>query len=216
MRRFPTSMLILALAVMGLIVGWKLFWPSETQRYQAVQSVRNQRSELHFSETIAHAHGPIAREQWRLDNVNGKSTASYSAENRAGTRVAKFAEPITGYDVTFAFEKLVQDGIWQLHTPRPMRGNTDEVYTVTVAQTAGDKSGAHTFTFADPHYLATTAGRQYQIHLDKNKPVPNLVTLNSTSTADDRYQKVVADFAAFGPPRFKKTVAAARQKLLKS
>ncbi len=215
MRRFPTTTVILVLAVVGLIVGWRLFYRPETQRYADVQSVRNQRSELHFSETMIHAKGPIARETWRLDNDNGVSSASYSAENRAGTRVAKFTEPIKGYDVTFAFERLVQDGIWELQT-RPLRGNTDPIYDISVRQVAGDRSGSHRFVFADPKYLATTAGRQYEIHLDKNKPVPDLVTLNSTSTADARYGEVVGDFASFGPPRFKKTVAAAREKLLKS
>ncbi len=215
MRRFPTTLMVVIIVIAGAIAGWKIFWPSESERYHAVTAVRYQRSELHFSEAVTHDKGPIAREEWRLDNDNGKSTASYVAENRSGTRIAKFTEPIGGYDVTFAFERLVQDGIWELQN-RPLRGNTNDVYTVRVAQIAGDRSGKHRFTFADPHYLATTAGRQYEIHLDKNKPVPNLVTLNSTSTADPRYQKVVDDFARFGPPRFKKTVAAAREKLLKS
>ncbi|MBV8299467.1 MAG: hypothetical protein JO083_07980 [Candidatus Eremiobacteraeota bacterium] len=215
MRRFPTTLVVIVIAIAAAISGWKIFFPSESARYQAVHAVRTQRSELHFSETIAHAKGPIAREVWQLDNVNGVSTASYRAENRAGTRVAKFTEPIHGYDVTFLFQQLVQDGVWELQT-RPLRGNTSEMYTVTVAQVDGNRSGKHKFTFTDPHYLATTAGRQYEIHLDRNKPVPNLVTLNSTSTADARYQKVVDDFAGFGPASFKKTVAAAREKLLKS
>ena len=215
MRRFPTTLVVVVLAIVGIVGGWRLFSGNESQRYQAVQQVRSQRSELHFGEAVTHDKGPIAREEWRLDNVNGKSVASYSAQNRAGSRIAKFSEPIEGYDVTFTFEKLVQDGIWELHT-RPLRGNTKDVYTISVAQVAGDRSGSHKFTFADPHYLATTAGREYAIHLDKNKPVPDLLTLKSTSTADPRYQKMVDDFAAFGPPRFKKTVAAAREKLLKS
>ncbi|HEY0615917.1 MAG TPA: hypothetical protein VGC96_14805 [Candidatus Elarobacter sp.] len=215
MRRFPTTLVIVVLAVIGAIAGWKLFWPSESQRYQAVTTVRGQRSELHFSEAVAHRTGPIASEEWRFDNVNGVSNVAYSAQNRAGTRVAKFTEPIPGYDVTFTFEKLVQDGVWELHT-QPLKGNTNDVYTIRVSQVAGDKSGTHTFTFTDPHYLATTAGRQYEIHLDRNKPVPNLLTLKSTSSADPRYQKIVDDFTSFGPPRFKKTVAAARAKLLKS
>lgn len=215
MRRFPTTLVVIVLALVGIVVGWKLFYPVESQRIAAVDRVRNQRSELHFSEIVTHDKGPVAREELRLDNVDGKSQASYSAQNRAGSRVAKFTEPIEGYDVTFAFEKLVQDGVWELHT-RPLNGKSDDVYTVSVAQVAGDRSGKHRFTFTDPHYLATTAGREYEIHLDKNKPVPDIVTLKSTSTADARYQKVVDDFAGFGPPRFKKTVAAAREKLLKS
>jgi hypothetical protein len=215
MRRFPTTLVVLVVTIVGVVAGWQIFAHGEAQRYQAVKTVRNQQSELHFSEAITHDKGPIAREEWRLDNVNGVSTAAYQAENRAGTRVAKFSAPVHGYDVTFAFEKLVQDGVWELQT-RPLRGNTSDVYTIRVGQTDGARSGKHKFTFADPHYLATTAGRQYEIHLDKNKPVPDLVTLNSTSTADPRYQKVVDDFASFGPPGFKKTVAAAREKLLKS
>jgi hypothetical protein len=215
MRRFPTTVFAIVLAIVGLVVGWKVFYNDETSRYNAVQQVRNQRSELHFGEVVTHDKGPIAREEWRLDNVDGTCSATYTAENRSGTRVAKFTEPIPGYDVTFAFEKLVQDGLWQLQT-RPLKGNTDNVYTISVRQVAGDRSGSHKFTFTDPHYLATTAGRQYQIHLDRNKPVPNLLTLQSTSSADPRYQKVVDDFASFGPPRFKKTVAAAREKLLRS
>jgi hypothetical protein len=215
MRRFPTTLVIVVIAVVVLVAGWRLFYAAESQRFHDATGVLKQRSELHLVQTVTHEKGPIASEEWRLDNVDGKSTAAYSAQNRAGTRVAKFSEPVTGYDVTFAFEKLVQDGIWELQT-RPLKGNTADVYTMRVAQVVGPRSGSHKFTFADPHYLATTAGRQYEIHLDKNKPVPDLVTLQSTSTADDRYAKVVSDFAAFSPPRFKKTVAAAREKLLKS
>lgn len=215
MRRFPTTLLIVVIAVVGVVIGARMFWPTESARYQQVQAVRNQRSELHVSETIAHGKGPIAREDWRLDNDNGTSSASYSAENRAGTRIAKFTAPVQGYDVTFAFQKLVADGVWQLQT-RPLRGNTSDVYTIVVAQVDGNRQGSHRFVFSDPHYLATTAGRQYEIHLDRNKPVPDLITLNSTSSADPRYQQVVDDFASFGPPQFKATVAAARAKLLRT
>lgn len=213
--RFPTTLIIVAVAIVGIVIGARIFWPTESARYQQVQAVRNQRSELHAGETVTHGKGPIAREEWRLDNVNGTSTATYTAENRAGTRIAKFTAPIQGYDVTFAFQELVVDGVWELQT-RPLRGNTSDVYMVVVAQVDGDRKGQHKFVFSDPHYLATTAGRQYEIHLDRSKPVPNLITLNSTSSADPRYQKVVDDFASFGPPQFKATVAAAREKLLRS
>jgi hypothetical protein len=215
MRRFPTTIFAIVITLIGIVVSWRLFYAAESQRYRDVKTVRAQRSELHFSETVLHRKGPIAREEWSLDNVNGKSTAAYVAQNRAGTRLAKFSEPIEGYDVTFAFEALVRDGIWELQS-RPLHGNTDDIYEIRVAQVAGDRSGRHRFVFADPHYLATTAGREYNIHLDRNKPVPNLITLNSSSSADGRYQKVVDDFRSFGPPRFKKTVAAAREKLLRS
>ncbi len=218
MRRFPTTLVVLVVMVVGLIAGWRLFWPSETRRYEAVKTVRQQRSEIHLSEAIVHAKGPIAREELRLDNVEGTSTASYTVADRRGY-VAHFSQPIQGYDVTFAFDLLVRDGIWELQKPAHFHGGTSEVYTVSIDQVAGSRAGRHRFTFADPHYLATTAGRQYEIHLDKTKPVPSqadLLKLQSTSAADPRYEKIVADFASFGPPRFKQTVAAARAKLLRS
>src|ERR1700730_16008658 len=181
MRRFPTTNIIVLVALVGVISGFFLFWPSEHARYQAVDAVRNQRSEIRLSEVITHAEGPIAREEWRLTNLNGVSKAEYSAQNSSGSRIAHFPYPIKGYDVTFAFDALVRDGIWELQS-RPPRGNSDEMYSITIEQTAGARSGKHTFTFTDPHYLATTAGREYRIHLDKNKPVPDLLTLNSSST----------------------------------
>ncbi|WP_317994519.1 hypothetical protein [Vulcanimicrobium alpinum] len=215
MRRFPTALLIAVIAVLALAGAALIFWPTANKRYASVDQVRLQRSEIRVAQAVTHAKGPIAREEWRLSNLDGASTAQYEATNRAGSRVAKFTYPIHGYDVTFAFEALVRDGVWELRS-RPLRGNTDNVYTVSIAQTAGDRSGKHRFTFSDPHYLATSAGREYNIHLDPAKPVPDLLTLKSTATADGRYQKIVDDFASFGPPGFRKTVAAAREKLLKS
>lgn len=218
MRRFPTTLVVVVVMVAGLIAGWRLFWPGETQRYQAVKTVRQQRSEIHLSEAIVHAKGPISREELHLDNVEGASTATYTVADRKGY-VAHFSQPIRGYDVTFAFDLLVRDGVWQLQKPQQFHGSTNEVYTVGISQVAGSRQGRHSFSFADPHYLATTAGRQYEIHLDRTKPVPSeadLLKLNSISTADPRYQKIVDDFTSFGPPRFKQTVAAARAKLLRS
>jgi hypothetical protein len=218
MRRFPTTLVVVVIMLVGLIAGWRLFWPSETQRYAQVKTVRQQRSEIHLSEAIVHAKGPISREELRLDNVEGKSTASYSVADRKGY-VAHFSQPVQGYDVTFAFDLLVRDGVWELQKPARFHGRTDEIYTVGISQVAGSRAGRHSFSFADPHYLATTAGRQYEIHLDPNEPVPSqadLLKLKSTSTADPRYEKIVDDFASFGPPHFKQTVAAARAKLLRS
>lgn len=218
MRRFPTTLVILVIAIVGLAAGAKLFWPVESQRYHAVNAVREQQSVVRLAERVSYAKGPISWEELRLDNDNGKSVAHYRIADRKGY-VATFDEPIAGYDVTFAFDLLVRDGIWELHTPKIFHGTTDTVYVVSIYQQAGARSGSHRFSFADPHWLATTAGRQYEIHLDKGKPVPSesdLLGLQSTAVADPRYQKIVDDFRSFGPPRFKKTVAAARAKLLRS
>ena len=55
--------------------------------------------------------------------------------------------------------------------------------------------------------------RRTRIHFS---PTPDLLTLQSTSSADDRYQKIVNDFQSFGPAGFRETVAQARQRLLRS
>ncbi len=214
MRRFSFTPLILVAVVLAAVGGWLLFAKSEHDRYVSVKRVLQSRSEIHLAYSVDHADGPIARELWTMDNVNGHSTAAYAVTDRKGT-TAKFDEPIAGYDVTFLFDKLVQDGIWELHT-RPAHGKSRDVHNVTIAQVADTQSGDHHFAFTDPRYIATTAGRQYRIHLDRNKPVPDLLSLESTSTADPRYQKIVDDFEQFGPSNFKKTVLAAREKLSRS
>jgi hypothetical protein len=214
MRRFPVTTLILVVAAIAVVGGWMLFAKSEHDRFVAVDQVRKSQSAFELTYTIDHGSGPIARETWHMHNDNGHSIASYAVSDRDGT-IAKFDEPVTDYAVTFLFDKLVQDGIWDLQS-RPFRGPSNDFHTVRIAQTAGTQSGSHQFVFSDPNYLATTAGREFHIHLDKNKPVPNVLSLESTSTADPRYGKIVADFEDFGSPSFKRTIAVAREKLLKS
>jgi hypothetical protein len=214
MRRFPVTTFICIIAAIAAVGGWVMFFKPEHARYVAVQRVLHSRSEVRLTYEIEHGAGPIAREVWTMQNINGVSKASYTAFDRKGTK-ATFDEPIDGYAVTFLFQKLVLDGIWDLHT-RQGRGSSTNIYAVTIAQVADNASGSHHFEFTHPHYLATTAGRQYHIRLDPHKPVPNLLTLESTSTADPRYQEIVNDFEQFGPPSFKRTVIAAREKLLRS
>lgn len=214
MYRFPTTLLILLTCVIAVGGGWLLFARSEHDRFVAVNRVLDQQSIIRFSFTVDHQGGPIVREQWRFANLNGHSTAAYTATNRKGTE-ATFDETIPGYDVTFLFDQLVADGIWDLQT-RPFRGDDPDVHTVAIEQTTGSASGSHTFAFSDAHYLATTAGREYHIQLDRNKPVPDILRLDSTSSADPRYLKIVDDFTSFGSTRFKRTIAEARRKLLHS
>jgi len=213
MQRFPTTWVILAITAIAAVSGWFLFAGQEHARFAAVDQVRRQHSEIRIWYTIAHERGKIAREEWAFANLDGRSTTTYTATDRNGDR-ATFDEHEPGYDVTFLFDKLVADGIWELQT-RPFRGNDSDVHTVKIAQVTGAQSGSHTFEFTDAHYLATTAGREYHIRLDKDKPVPNLLTLDSTSSADPRYQKIVTDVQSFGSPRFHHAVDEARTKLVR-
>ena len=74
------------------------------------------------------------------------------------------------------------------------RSSAETLHVVEISQVADTSSGSHRFQFSDPRYIANEAGREYHIHLDPHKPMPDIVNLESTSTADPRYQKTVDDF----------------------
>jgi hypothetical protein len=208
-RIVPT--LVVLAAVIAVVGGWLLFSKVEHDRFVAVDKIRQQRSEVHMSYVLQHTNGPIASETWTFKNINGRSTASYAAVDRHGTK-ASFDESIANYDVTFLFQKLVLDGIWDLES-RPFRGSNATLHVVEISQIADKAHGSHRFLFSDATYIANEAGREYHIHLDKNKPLPNLLNLQSVSTADPRYKKIAEDFEQFGSPTFKRTMQAARAKL---
>ncbi|GAC1402402.1 MAG: hypothetical protein NVSMB64_02180 [Candidatus Velthaea sp.] len=217
MRRFPTTPLIVILALVGIVGAWQLFAQTERARYLSVNAVKTSRSYIKLTMDVTYPAGRIATERYILIDDDGKSKATYVVSDRKGT-IATFHETIRGYDVAFAFDKVVQDGIWEINS-KHQRTLEDVKYTVSIDQTAQAQSGSRKISFTDPHYWATAAGRQYRIHLDPKKPTPtaaDLLRLDSTSTADPRYEKIVSDFQTFGSPTFKRTVASARSKLLKS
>ena len=165
--------------------------------------------------TVAYARGPIAEESYVLIDDDGVSLATYSVTDRKGDR-AHFDETIRGYGVSFVFEKLVQDGIWQLDS-KPARGRDEPIYTVSVQQTVQREHGARSVSFSDPEYWAKA--REFHLTLDPHKATPDeadLVKLESSTNPDSRYLNVVNDFRGFGSPAFKATIASARKKLLDS
>ncbi|MBV8354526.1 MAG: hypothetical protein JO101_04340 [Candidatus Eremiobacteraeota bacterium] len=197
---------------LGIVLGWRIYWPGESNRYAQTQVVKQSRSEIRMVFGVAHDRGPIARETFTITNIDGRAQVAYEGLNRAGTTIARFKAPLPGFDVATLFGQAVQDGIWELQT-KPPRGDTTTTYTISIYQLTNNQSGSHRFTFTDPHYWATTGGRQYLIKLDKSKPVPDLVKLNSKSLAEPRYQKLVDDFEKFGTPGYRATLMTARAKL---
>lgn len=209
MRRnwFPTALFIFV--VVALILGTIFIkWP-DFQHKPEVQRVLNSQSVLDLSMTIHYDKPPIFEEVYKMHNDNGISTAQYKVTGYSGKVVSITLPPDKTYAVTFFFEEVVQDGIWQLMT-KPPRGDTSVHYKIYIHQVADRKQGTRTVLFTDPHYWAVTAGRQYQIELSKNSPTPDLTKLQSTSLADPRYQKIVNAFRAFGPDTFRQKVAEAR------
>jgi hypothetical protein len=215
MRRdswFGTAIFIFV--VVFIIVGLVFIkWP-DFQNKPQLHNVRTSRSVLDLSMTIKYDKPPIYEERYTTRNDNGLSTAQYRIQGYSGKVVTITLPPDKTYAVTFFFEEVVQDGIWQLMN-KPPAGNTDVHYTLHIFQVADNKQGQRTILFTDPHYWAVTAGRQYQIELSKNSPTPDLTKLKSTTLADPRYEKIVQAFRNFGPPSFRQKVVKA-QALIRS
>lgn len=209
MRRdnwFGTAIFIFAVVfiVCGLIF---IRWP-DFQHKQELANVLHSKSVLDLSLTMKYDKPPIYLEQYTMHNDNGISTAQYKVQGYSGKVVTITLPPDKTYSVTFLFEQVVQDGIWQLMN-KPDIGKTNPHYTLHIHQVADNKQGSRTVTFTDPHYWAVTAGRQYRIELSQAGPTPDLTKLNSTSLADKRYQEIVKAIRDFGPPSFRQKVASA-------
>jgi hypothetical protein len=212
-KRSPVIPLaITVLAILSIVIGWRIYWPIESQRYAATRKVERSSSVIRMTFEMTHQLGPIAKERLTFVNVNGKAEVAYEGTNRPGTAIARFRQPVNGFSVATLFGEVVRDGVWDL-TNKPPRGDTSTSYTIAVYQLTDNQSGGRTITFTDPHYWATTGGRQYQLHLEKDKPIPDLLTLHSTSISEPRYGELVHDFDAFNAPGFRATLAAARAKL---
>ncbi len=210
MRRsswFGTAVFVFAVIfiVCGLVF---IKWP-DFQHKQELVNVLHSKSILDVSLTIKYDKPPVYLEQYVMHNENGISSAQYKVQGYSGKVVTIALPPDKTYAVTFFFEQVVQDGIWQL-VNKPSIGNTSLHYTLHIHQVAGDKQGTRTIVFTDPHYWAVAAGRQYEIQLSPNSPTPDLTKLKSTSLADPRYLKIVQAFRSFGTPAFRQKVAQAQ------
>jgi hypothetical protein len=200
---------IFIFVIVMVVIGIRLYASRpEFTRFNAIERVKNQPSAIHASLTIRYAKPPIFEEQFTTEDINGVSSFQYRIRSFAGNQVTVTAPPHSTTDVSYFFGKLVQDGVWDLMDKPPV-GDTSARYTIYVKQTADFQTGDRTVTFTDPHYWATTAGRQYSIDLRKTNP-SDLLKLQSTSLADPRYLQIVNDFRAFGPPGFQDKVASVR------
>ena len=204
--------------IVAIAIAWKMYAGVESSRSAVARRVLAQRSEIRLSLAIEHRTGKIEREEYRIADIDGVSSAEYRVRARSGTlvRVQAPARKTREYDsdVAFFFGKVVQDGIWELGN-RPARGDTSKRYTVWVYQLVEGKAGSRRYSFTDPHYWATTGGHQFHLTLDKHKPLPDLLKMQSTTLVEPRYGKIVADFESFGSPAFRQAIVAQRARLEK-
>lgn len=170
-------------------------------------------SAIHVSLQLRYARGSILKEEYRMSDLDGISQAEYRLSDRHGRTTVIELVPQKMVDVAFFYGKVDHDGIWDLPN-RPPRGDLSTSYLLAVDQTIGSAHGNRVVYFTDPRYWATTAGRSYAIALKRDKPVPNVIQLESTSLADPRYELIVDDFRAFGSSDFRARIRAARAQLL--
>ena len=211
-RRFPfVEIGIIVLAVVGVIAIFTVNYPLEKKRAENVAQKRACPSQIYARMLVHYANPPIYEEEYRMQDVEGKSGFDYRIRSYGGKQVTITAPQEAIFDVSFFYGRIDQIGVWQL-TDQPPRGNTDITYTIYVKQLVECKQGERTITFTDPHYWATTAGRQYSIDLSKQNP-NDLLKMNSTTLANDKYEKIVNEFRSFGPESFRKKIASAQSAL---
>lgn len=215
MHRSIVPLFVLLAGILAIGAGWLIFERTERASYEAAHRVAHSRSEIRMSLLIRREKGPIAEEEYRLFDLDGLSSAEYRGLGRSGLQIKITSEPRSTTDVSFTFGKAVIDGIWEL-TNKPLRGDTATRFEVWVYQEVAGEHGERRFSFTDPAYWARNAGREYHIHLDRSKPVPDLLQLEGTSLAEPRYGRVVADFLAYGSPAFRARVAATQARLRSS
>lgn len=208
MRRSVTPFILVFAAIM-LVLGWFVYHGrNEFSRLATVGHVKASPSRIYVRMTIDYDKPPVYQEEYRMQDIEGISTFDYRIRTYGGKQVTITAPPHAMYDVSFFFGKIVQLGVWKL-TNKPDRGNDTAHYAIYVKQAADYREGDRTITFTDPHYWATTAGRQFHINLAKTSP-NDLLKLQSSTLADPSYQQIVDEFHKFGPPSFRERVAAAR------
>lgn len=195
------------LAVLAIAVGtWVIYATQEAHRFKGAKNVLTAKSEIRLRLDINHTGGPFTEETYILNDIDGESSATYRVAGRNNTAVTVEMKPYQTYDVSFAFGRLVQDGLWD-SVSKPARGDLSTTYAVTAYQSIEGKSGTHRFTFTDPHYWANA--REFQIHLEKGKALPNLLVL-AENARDKRYEEIVNDFRTFGTKEFQDQIARAQ------
>jgi hypothetical protein len=211
MKRVPFGWILFVLSLVTLAGIYIVYFPVEVSKMRQMEQFQKCPSDIYLRMLVKYDSPPIYEEEYRMQDLNGVSSASYRVRGYAGKEITVSAPARQEVDVSFFFGKLVQDDIWDL-VNRPDAGDTNAHYTLYVKQLIDCKQGDRTITFTDPHYWAVAAGHQFHIDLSKNtvKNIGDLLRLKSTSTADPRYETIVNDFRAFGSDAFRRDIANAQ------
>ncbi len=211
MRRFPIELFIVAVAVIMLVLGWRIYGAGEMGRFGPAVHAQKAPSELYARLLIRYPKPPVYEEEYRMSDIEGVSKFDYRIRGFNGRQITVNAPAARVYDVSFFVGRLDQDGIWDLVDKAP-RPDPDAFYTVYVKQLADYKQGQRTVTFTNPKYWAAKAGQEFEIDLSKGVP-KDFVALQAQQASGRRYQQIVDDFRGFGPDEFRQNVSAAQAKI---
>jgi len=210
-RRFPIELFIVAVAVIMLILGWRIYGAGEMGRFGPAVHAQKAPSELYARLLIRYPKPPVYEEEYRMSDIEGVSKFDYRIRGFNGRQITVKAPAARVYDVSFFVGRLDQDGVWDLvdKSPRP---DADAFYTIYVKQLADYKQGQRTVTFTNPKYWAAKAGQEFEINLSKGVP-KDFVALQAQQAAGGHYQQIVDDFRSFGPDEFRQHVSAAQAQI---
>lgn len=211
MRSFPLGIFIVVVAIVMLILGWRIYGPGEMGRFGPAIHAQKAPSEIYARLLIRYAKKPIYEEEYKMSDIEGISKFSYRIRGFDGREITINAPSARVYDVSFFFGKLDQDGIWQLENRAPLP-NANAHYAVYVKQLADYKQGERTVTFTNPEFWAKKADQQYEIDLSKGVP-KDFVAIRSQQASYPHYLQIVNDFLTFGPDEFRHNVSAAQARI---
>jgi hypothetical protein len=131
MRRFPIEILIVVIAAVMLVLGWRIYGAGEMGRFGPAIHAQRAPSQLYARMLVRYAKPPMYEEEYRMSDIEGVSTFVYRIRGSKGHEIRVKAPPARVYDVSFFFGKLDQDGIWQL--TRATRSTSNSSRTISRA-----------------------------------------------------------------------------------
>src|SRR5215469_18402113 len=107
-HRSIVPLAILLFAIFMAITGYFVYWRSETGRLKEVAKIHRAKSEIYARMLIAYDKPPVYEEEYRMQDIEGKSSFTYRIRSYSGREIKILAPPAAVYDVSFFYGKLDQ------------------------------------------------------------------------------------------------------------
>lgn len=215
MNERTRGMLVVAICIAAVVLGYKFFLQPYFAQERAVIKVLSERSTWNVTLQEYVINGAISAETFRVANDDGKVKMFYSATSRSGLITKQFDVQLFGPNATFLYEELRADGIWELED-RPLLPHPRDEYIAFVSQTLGNEGGSRAFGFSDPQYWAASNAREFSLHPQATGSGPPMTTVSGRSLREPRYLKIVQLIKNFGPASVQQAEAKIRAELIEA